>query len=291
MGRQAIRAARRLFLEAVEQYDPADWPSFLDRNCPNPEVRCQVRRLLRAHEQKDPWLDRVDETDALCPGTHVGEYRLLEEIGTGGFGIVYRAEQLAPIHREVALKIIKPGMDTLQVIARFQAERQTLALMNHPGIAAVLDAGATDRGYPFFVMELVPGESLTEYCDKQQLSVRDRLEVFISVCDAVQHAHEKGIVHRDLKPRNILVMSQDDHMQVKVIDFGVAKALHQKLTDQTLRTVNSQLLGTPLYMSPEQAQGGSADVDTAQRRLLTECDSLRASYRHHAVEQGVFLES
>ena len=262
MNRQANRTARRIFLEAVERYQPSQWPVYLDRCCPDHEVRQAVERLLRAHSRHSSWLDQADGSGPIRPGTQVGKYQLLDELGEGGFGIVYRAEQLEPICRQVALKIIKPGMDTRQVVHRFRAEQQVLALMNHPGIAGVLDAGTTDRGYPYFVMELVPGQPLTEYCDDRCLSLTQRLELFAKVCDAVQHAHEKGIVHRDLKPRNILVLDQEDRPQVKVIDFGVAKALHQEPADQSVRTYSSQLLGTPLYMSPEQARGNGADVDT-----------------------------
>lgn len=262
MAQHAARNARKIFLEAVEQHAPEEWPDFLDSACHDPRLRQQVQKLLQAHQRQDSWLDRADGAGRLSAGTQVGHYRVLEEIGEGGFGIVYRAEQTEPIVRQVALKIIKPGMDTRQVVARFHAERQTLALMHHPGIAAVLDAGSTETGYPYFVMELVPGQPLTEYCDAQQLALPERLELLARVCDAVQHAHEKGIVHRDLKPSNILVMQQDGQAQIKVIDFGVAKALHQRLTDQTLRTASSQLLGTPRYMSPEQADRSVADIDT-----------------------------
>ncbi len=262
MNRQANRTARRIFLEAVEQHPASDWPAFLERCCPDREIRRSVERLLRAHGQQSSWLDWADGSGPIRPGAQVGKYRLLEELGEGGFGIVYLAEQLEPICRQVALKIIKPGMDTRQVIRRFRAEQQLLAMMNHPGIARVLDAGTTDRGYPFFVMELVPGQPLTNYCDEHRLTLTQRLELFADVCDAVQHAHEKGIIHRDLKPRNILVLDQDGRPQVKVIDFGVAKALHQDLAHASVRTYSSQLLGTPLYMSPEQARGSGAEVDT-----------------------------
>ena len=195
------------------------------------------------------------------PGTRIGPYKLLEQIGEGGFGAVFMAEQEKPVQRRVALKIIKLGMDTGQVVARFEQERQALAMMDHPNIAKVLDAGATDTGRPYFVMELCKGESITEYCDKHNLSIRERLALFVQVCLAVQHAHQKGLIHRDIKPSNILVTTQDDKPHAKVIDFGIAKATASKLTEKTLFTEHRQLIGTPEYMSPEQAEG-SLDIDT-----------------------------
>jgi serine/threonine protein kinase len=195
-------------------------------------------------------------------GATIGPYKLMEQIGEGGFGLVFVAEQQQPIRRKVALKIIKPGMDTRDVIARFEAERQALALMDHPNIARVLDAGTTDSGRPYFVMELVRGIPITDYCDKSQLTPRERLELFVPVCNAIQHAHLKGIIHRDIKPSNVLVTLHDDRPVVKVIDFGVAKALHQHLTEKTVYTRFAQMIGTPLYMSPEQAQMSGLDIDT-----------------------------
>lgn len=196
------------------------------------------------------------------PGGEIGPYRLLERLGEGAFGVVYMAEQREPVRRKVALKILKPGMDTAQVIARFEAEQQALALMDHPHIASVFDAGATESGRPFFVMELIKGRPITEYCDAKQLTTQQRLELFIQVCQAIQHAHQKGVIHRDIKPSNVLVAQHDDRPVVKVIDFGVAKALHQPLTDKTLFTGFGQILGTVLYMSPEQAELNALDVDT-----------------------------
>jgi serine/threonine protein kinase len=196
------------------------------------------------------------------PGTIIGRYKLLERIGEGGFGVVYMAEQQHPVRRKVALKVVKPGMDSRQVLARFEAERQALAIMDHPNIAKVLDAGATDSGRPYFVMELIKGEPITEFCDRNQFSPHQRLELFSQVCHAVQHAHQKGIIHRDIKPTNVLVGMHDTTPVVKVIDFGVAKALGQELTDKTLFTGFAQFLGTPLYMSPEQAGQSVLDVDT-----------------------------
>ncbi len=197
------------------------------------------------------------------PGTIVaGRYKLLEEIGHGGMGTVWAAEQTTPVRRKVALKLIKAGMDSRSVLARFEAERQALALMDHPNIAKVLDGGLTDSGRPYFVMEYVKGVPITEYCDATRLSVEERLNLFIQVCSALQHAHQKGIIHRDLKPSNILVAPCDDKPVPKVIDFGLAKAMHQSLTEKTLYTAHETVLGTPLYRSPEQAQLNNLDVDT-----------------------------
>ena len=180
----------------------------------------------------------------------IGRYKLLEEIGEGGMGVVYMAEQREPVRRKVALKVIKPGMDSRQVIARFEAERQALAMMDHPNIAHVLDAGGTESGRPYFVMELVRGVPITEYCDPNEFTTRERLELFVTVCQAVQHAHQKGIIHRDLKPSNVMVTLLDDVPVAKIIDFGIAKAIQQQLTDKTVFTGYGQMLGTPQYMSP-----------------------------------------
>ena len=192
----------------------------------------------------------------------IGPYRLLQKIGEGGMGSVYQAEQSEPIKRTVALKVIKLGMDTAHVVARFESERQALAMMNHPGIAKVFDGGATEDGRPFFVMEYVPGAPLTEYCDGNRVTVRDRLRLFTGICHAVQHAHQKGIIHRDLKPSNILVTMQDGQPVSKIIDFGIAKATSQKLTDRTLYTEIGTFVGTPIYMSPEQFENSGLDIDT-----------------------------
>ncbi|HTK78684.1 MAG TPA: serine/threonine-protein kinase [Gemmataceae bacterium] len=204
----------------------------------------------------------IDAPTADGIGTVVGPYKLLEQIGEGGMGAVYMAEQTHPVRRKVALKVIKPGLDTAQVIARFEAERQALALMDHPNIAKVHDAGATDQGRPYFVMELVRGLPVTDYCDQARLPVRERLALFVQVCRAVQHAHQRGVIHRDLKPSNVLVTVIDGRPVPKVIDFGVAKATGTSLTDRTLATGFHQLIGTPLYMSPEQAELSGVDVDT-----------------------------
>src|SRR5580700_10828347 len=195
-------------------------------------------------------------------GSVIGPYKLLQQIGQGGFGVVYMAEQEKPVRRVVALKIIKPGMDTREVIARFESERQALALMDHHNIAKVLDAGATASGHPYFIMELVKGVPITEFCDKKHSPPDVRLKLFVDVCHAIQHAHHKGIIHRDIKPTNVLVTLNDGVPMVKVIDFGVAKATVQKLTEKTLFTAFGQLVGTPEYMSPEQAEMSGLDIDT-----------------------------
>jgi serine/threonine protein kinase/WD40 repeat protein len=259
-----------IFKAAVKQA-PEQRAAFLDQACgPNLELRREVESLLRAHDASGSFLQdrpaRQQLTENYPPiveraGTVIGPYKLMEQIGEGGFGLVFVAEQQHPVRRKVALKIIKPGMDTREVIARFEAERQALALMDHPNIARVLDAGATESGRPYFVMELVKGIPIIEYCDQQQLAPRERLELFVSVCQAVQHAHGKGIIHRDLKPSNILVAPHDGVPVVKVIDFGVAKAIGQQLTDKTIYTRFTQMIGTPLYMSPEQAEVNALDVD------------------------------
>jgi WD40 repeat protein/serine/threonine protein kinase len=263
---------RAIFCEALEHQAPQEQADYLDRACQGkPGLRARVEALLRAHAEANSFLQEpsgrpaatVDEGPAAeRPGTVVGPYKLLEQIGEGGFGVVFMAEQHQPVRRKVALKVLKPGMDSRQVIARFEAERQALALMDHPHIARVLDAGATAGGRPYFVMELVKGVAITAYCDQNQLPARARLELFASVCQAVQHAHQKGIIHRDLKPSNVLVTLHDGVPVVKVIDFGVAKALGQQLTEKTLFTNFAQLIGTPLYMSPEQAELSGLDIDT-----------------------------
>ncbi|MBC8105292.1 MAG: protein kinase, partial [Anaerolineae bacterium] len=199
--------------------------------------------------------------DAALPES-IGPYRILARVGEGGIGIVYKAEQREPVKRVVALKIIKLGMDTREVVQRFAAERQALAMMDHPNVARVFDAGSTPTGRPFFVMELVAGEPITDYCDRHSLTVRQRLELFQQICGAVQHAHQKGIIHRDLKPSNILVGIKDGKAHSKVIDFGIAKAISSRLTDNTLYTEQGQLIGTPEYMSPEQAEMSAVDIDT-----------------------------
>jgi len=242
--------------------------AYLDKACAGqPDLRARIEALLRSHEVTgfmEHHAGVLTDPPGESPGQRIGNYKLLEQIGEGGFGVVWVAEQLEPVRRRVALKIIKPGMDSRQVIARFEQERQALAVMDHPNIAKVFDAGATDRGRPYFVMELVRGAKITDYCDRENLPTVERLKLLITVCQAVQHAHQKGIIHRDLKPSNILVAPGDDGEPVpKVIDFGVAKAIQQQsLTDATVYTEFEQMIGTPAYMSPEQAGLGPMDIDT-----------------------------
>src|SRR5262245_27986596 len=263
--------ARDIFSEAIEHHPAQQWPAFLDSACDGDEpLRRQVERLLDAYDGLSNFMAQPAAggtaifTGALTEGagTTVGPYKLREQIGEGGMGIVYVADQERPVRRRVALKLIKPGMDTRDVIARFEAERQALALMDHPHIAKVLDAGTTDAGRPYFVMELVRGIPITDYLDQANASLRERLELFVQVCQAVQHAHQKGIIHRDLKPTNVLVAQHDGVPIPKVIDFGVAKAINQRLSDHTVYTQMAQIVGTPVYMSPEQAQLNALDVDT-----------------------------
>jgi eukaryotic-like serine/threonine-protein kinase len=264
----------QLIFDAARKMDsPEARDAYVDQMCGDDKVLAQsVAALLRAYEENASFLEwpppelalSVTEDEPLPekPGTHIGQYKLQQQIGEGGMGVVFLAEQHEPVRRRVALKVIKPGLDTQQVIARFDAERQTLSLMDHPNIAKVLDAGKTNSGRPYFVMELVKGRPITTYCDEKQLTLRQRLELFVDVCHAIQHAHQKGIIHRDVKPSNVLVADYDERPVVKVIDFGVAKALHQPLTEKSLFTGLGQLLGTPSYMSPEQAKLNQLDIDT-----------------------------
>jgi eukaryotic-like serine/threonine-protein kinase len=261
-----------LLEEAVAIESPVERDAFVERVCgDDADLRRRLAQLIRNHFQAGDFLERpvdpiLTEDDPnqseRMESKLIGRYKLLEQIGEGGFGIVYMAEQQEPVRRKVALKLLKPGMDTRQVIARFEAERQALALMDHPHIAKVFDAGTTDNGRPYFVMELVKGIPVTHFCDQSQLSVRERLELFVTICRATQHAHQKGIIHRDLKPSNILVTLHDDKPVVKIIDFGIAKATSGQLTEKTLYTGFAQMVGTPLYMSPEQAALSGLDVDT-----------------------------
>ncbi|MEL6186743.1 MAG: serine/threonine-protein kinase, partial [Myxococcota bacterium] len=202
------------------------------------------------------------EATLVRPGDRLGNYKIMEQLGEGGFAVVFLAEQDRPVRRRVALKILKLGMDTKEVIARFEAERQALALMDHVNVAKVFDAGATESGRPYFVMEYVAGTPVTEYCDRHRLSLPERLELFIPVCEAVQHAHQKAIIHRDIKPSNVLVANREGRPVPKVIDFGVSKALGQRLVEKTIHTAQGQLIGTPMYMSPEQAEMSGENVDT-----------------------------
>jgi eukaryotic-like serine/threonine-protein kinase len=287
MSPEASRV-RSIFLAAVESVEPARWTAYLDEQCAgDAELRRQVEILLQAHQQANSLLDAplgatIDEPGNDRPGATIGPYKLLEPIGEGGMGTVWMAQQSEPIKRQVAIKLIKPGMDSKQVLARFDAERQALALMDHPNIAKVFDAGTTGEteprtlvssppqpltdvrgsGRPYFVMELVKGIPITKYCDELHLTPRQRLELFIPVCQAIQHAHQKGIIHRDIKPSNVLIAMYDDRPVPKVIDFGVAKATGQQLTEATLHTGFGAVVGTIEYMSPEQASFNQLDVDT-----------------------------
>ena len=263
---------REIFLEALKRAGKEEQVAYLDGACgSDADLRARVEGLLR-NVPEDSFLEApaagqvetlMDETPlSETSGVIIGRYKLLEKLGEGGFGTVWAAEQREPVKRRVALKIIKLGMDTKQVVARFEAERQALALMDHPNIAKVLDAGATDTGRPYFVMELVKGISMTSYCSQEMMTSHARLDLFIKVCQALQHAHQKGIIHRDIKPSNILITLHDGVPVPKVIDFGIAKATQQELTEKTIYTQFQQFIGTPAYMSPEQAEMSGLDIDT-----------------------------
>jgi serine/threonine protein kinase/tetratricopeptide (TPR) repeat protein len=264
---------RSIFIAVLEMEDSSQRNAYLADACgADPALRERVEKLLAAHRAVGGVLDRPlieDERTSPLRATAeaaglliAGRYKLLEEIGEGGMGTVWVAQQTEPIRRRVALKLIKPGMDSRQVLSRFEAERQALALMDHPNIARVLDGGVTDQGRPFFVMEYVKGVPITDYCDQAKLTLQERLKLFVQICQAVQHAHQKGIIHRDLKPSNVLVCLYDGKPVPKVIDFGLAKAIHQSLTEHTLYTAHGLMLGTPRYMSPEQAEFNNLDIDT-----------------------------
>ena len=240
---------------------------YLDQVCgADPDLRLRVEALLAGYEQeRKPSSEpgpTIDQHVPDRPGSQIGPYKLLEKIAEGGMGTVFMAEQSEPVERRVALKIVKPDRETPGTLARFDAERHALAMMDHPNIARVLDAGTTESGRPYFVMELVKGIPINKYCDEHRLTVNERLKLFVDVCHAVQHAHQKGVIHRDLKPSNILVAEYDDRPVPKVIDFGVAKALGSKLTDLTMFTGFGEIIGTLEYMSPEQAKFNQQDVDT-----------------------------
>ncbi len=264
----------KAFVDAAILLPPAQRADYLDRAAAGDvglRQRLETLLIAQAHPESaaDPSVPKNPNTTiAIAPspsekaGDKIGRYKLLQQIGEGGCGVVYMAEQEDVVRRRVALKVIKLGMDTKNVIARFEAERQALAMMDHPNIAKVLDAGATHAGRPFFVMELVRGIKITDYCDQNSLCTRERLDLFIKVCHAIQHAHQKGIIHRDIKPSNILVTMHDGIPVPKVIDFGIAKATDQRLTDKTLFTSFEQFIGTPAYMSPEQAEMSGLDIDT-----------------------------
>jgi len=258
----------------------AERAAWLDRECRDDKaLGARVEALLAAHYVKDSFLEpappqsepgpagtlkvQPDDAPDEAVGQKIGRYKILEKVGEGGCGVVYVAEQTEPVRRRVALKVIKLGMDTKQVVARFEAERQALAMMDHPNIAKVLDAGTTETGRPYFIMELVRGIKITEYCDQNNLPTKERLDLFIQVCHAIQHAHQKGIIHRDIKPSNILVTLNDGIPVRKVIDFGVAEATNnQPLTDHTLFTAFEQFIGTAAYMSPEQAALNGLEIET-----------------------------
>jgi len=276
---EELKNLRAVFLNALEIRDPEQRKAYLAQACKGDDkLRAEVEALLEAHEQAGSFLESppacrevsgsaggvtLDQPDKIDgPGTLIGRYQFLELIGEGGMGLVYLAEQKEPVKRRVAFKIIKPGMDSRQVIARFEAERQALAVLDHPNIAHVFDAGCTETGRPYFVMEYVKGMSITRYCDENKLTIEQRLRLFEQVCEAVHHAHQKGIIHRDLKPSNILVSVHGDRATPKIIDFGIAKAITQPLTDKTYVTFQGQLLGTPEYMSPEQVDLATQDIDT-----------------------------
>ncbi len=268
----------KIFQELLSLDDGHD--KYIDSICgDDQDLAERIRKLWKARQQPDSLLETIDQPSDSSNqdpadlrdqcGEVIGNYKLLQVIGEGGFGLVYLAEQQQPVRRQVALKVIKPGMDSKAVVARFEAERQALAMMDHPGIATVLDGGSFEIGAgvrsshrPYFVMELVKGIPITEYCDRNQLNNRERMNLFKDVCDAVQHAHQKGIIHRDIKPSNVMVTLHDGKPVVKVIDFGVAKATHQRLTEKTMFTEYGQMIGTPQYMSPEQAEMSGLDIDT-----------------------------
>jgi eukaryotic-like serine/threonine-protein kinase len=282
MSDESLSLIARVFQDALKEPE-SQRTAFLDCACAgDPGARAKVEQLLAAlgppadflappagiladHPAAAATDDTVEATTVEDsqptregPGSRIGRYKLLQPIGEGGFGTVYMAEQEHPVRRRIALKIIKPGMDTKQVIARFEAERQALAMMDHPNIAKVLDAGETAAGRPYFVMELVKGKPITDYCDENKLDTRARLELFTQVCRAIQHAHQKAVIHRDIKPSNVLVsVAEDGRPLPKVIDFGIAKATNQRLTEKTLFTEFRQFIGTPEYMSPEQADAGA----------------------------------
>ena len=268
---------------AARELAPEDRPAYLTKACPgDDELQKRVKQMLAVSAEAEAFITdlpddesedrtsdigsaktlKLDLADAPneAVGQTLGRYKLLERVGEGGCGVVYVAEQTEPVRRRVALKVIKLGMDTKQVVARFEAERQALAMMDHPNIAKVLDAGTTDVGRPYFVMELVRGIRITDYCDQVNLTTQERLDLFIKVCQAIQHAHQKGIIHRDIKPSNILVTLHDGVPVPKVIDVGFAKATEGRLTDATVYTQLHQFVGTPAYMSPEQAEMSGLDI-------------------------------
>jgi serine/threonine protein kinase/tetratricopeptide (TPR) repeat protein len=295
---------KAVFLAALALPDAKEREAYLQEACVgHPKALGHLRELLSAHEEPQGPLDRrpaalgatVDVAHTERPGAVIGPYKLLQQIGEGGMGTVYMAEQTQPVHRKVALKVIKPGMDSRQVVARFEAERQALAIMDHVNIARVFDGGATESGRPYFVMELVHGVPITKYCDDNHLTPRERLELFVPVCQAIQHAHQKGIIHRDIKPSNVMVTLYDGKPVPKVIDFGVAKATDQKLTERTLFTQYGTMVGTFEYMSPEQAEMSALGVDTRSDIyslgvLLYELLTGSTPLTHKRMQEAAFAE-
>jgi len=267
MNEAELNKAESIFQALVDLSPPQRRPMLTGRCGDDGELRAFVEQMLGNHDRglgdflRTPPVEKLAERGEEA-AEHIGRYKLLGKLGEGGFGVVYEAQQSKPVHRKVALKIIKLGMDTRQVVARFEAERQALAMMDHPNIAKVFDAGATEQGRPYFVMELARGERITDHCDRYELTTDQRLDLFLDVCDAIQHAHQKGIIHRDLKPSNVLVEAMNGRAVPKVIDFGIAKAMGVELTERTLVTEQGQLVGTPEYMSPEQADMSGANIDT-----------------------------
>lgn len=265
---KSFPSEKSIFLDALDIESPVERQAFIEASClGNPQLLDFVSALFREHDCEtnpigNPIVSRSLDRCFGRPGTMIGKYKLMEQIGEGGFGLVYVADQQEPGRRRIALKIIKPGMESREVLTRFEAERQAIALMDHPNIARVFDAGHTETAQPYFVMELGRGVPLNEFCDNHHLGMPERLQLFITICHALEHAHQKGIIHRDLKASNILVTLQDGKPLAKVIDFGVAKAIGKSLTVKTIYTRFASMVGTPAYMSPEQAEMSASDVDT-----------------------------